>query len=170
MMTKLLLSGFACCSLLTADFSAPAWRYRRPLSVTPPVPVSEFTVDASLCRDSAANLDDLRILIEPELTRRQLKLSWRSSVAGTVDVAATETRQIALNLLLNACEASRPGSEVGFQAWVGPAPDHAGLIELNLEVVDSGPGLPKAVAAALTEIGVTDPSDPPPRTRRPCRP
>src|ERR1700722_17537715 len=61
MMTKLLLSGFACCSLLTADFSAPAWRYRRPLSVTPPVPVSEFTVDASLCRDSAANLDDLRI-------------------------------------------------------------------------------------------------------------
>jgi sensor histidine kinase regulating citrate/malate metabolism len=34
-----------------------------------------------------------------------------------------------------------------------------GLIELNLEVVDSGPGLPKAAAAALTEIGMTDPSD-----------
>ena len=62
---------------------------------------------------------------------------------------------------MNACEAPLPGSEVGFQAWVGAAPDHAGLIELNLEVVDSGPGLPKAVAAALTEIGVTDPSDPP---------
>jgi two-component system, OmpR family, sensor kinase len=112
-------------------------------------------------RLTRGDLDDLRILIEPALTRRKLKLSWRSSVAGTVDVAATETRQIALNLLLNACEASPPGSEVGFQAWVGAAPDHAGLVELNLEVVDSGPGLPKAVAAALTEIGVTDPSDPP---------
>ena len=78
-----------------------------------------------------------------------------------MDVAATETRQIALNLLLNACEASPPGSEVGFQAWVGAAPDHAGLSELNLEVVDAGPGLPKAVAAALTEVGVTDPGDPP---------
>ncbi len=62
---------------------------------------------------------------------------------------------------MNACEASPPGSEVGFQAWVGAAPDHAGLIEFNLEVVDAGPGLPKAVAAALTEIGVTDPRDPP---------
>ena len=112
-------------------------------------------------RLTRGDLDDLRILIEPELTRRQLKLSWRSSVAGTVDVAATETRQIALNLLLNACEASPPGGEVGFQAWVGAAPDHAGLIELNLEVVDAGPGLPTAVAAALTEVGVTDPRDPP---------
>ena len=110
-------------------------------------------------RLTPGDLDDLRILIEPELTRRQLKLSWRSSVAGTVDVAATETRQIALNLLLNACEASPPGGEVGFQAWVGA--DHAGLLELNLEVVDAGPGLPITVAAALTEIGVTDPSDPP---------
>jgi signal transduction histidine kinase len=88
-------------------------------------------------------------------------LSWHSSVAATVDVAATETRQIALNLLLNACEASPPGSEVGFRAWVSPGPDGAGRIELNLEVVDAGPGLPQAVAAALTEIGVTDPRDPP---------
>jgi signal transduction histidine kinase len=110
-------------------------------------------------RLTPGDLDDLRILIEPEVTRRQLKLSWRSSVAGTVDVAATETRQIALNLLLNACEASPPGSEVGFQASVGA--DRAGRIALNLEVVDAGPGLPKTVAAALTEVGVTDPRDPP---------
>jgi signal transduction histidine kinase len=112
-------------------------------------------------RLTPGDLDDLRVLIEPQLARRQLRLSWHSRVAGTVDVAATETRQIALNLLLNACEASPPGSEVGFQAWVGSDPDHAGRVELNLEVVDAGPGLPKAVAAALTEVGVTDPRDPP---------
>ena len=42
---------------------------------------------------------------------------------GRSDVAATETRQIALNLLLNACEASPPGSEVGFRAWDDDGPD-----------------------------------------------
>ncbi len=112
-------------------------------------------------RLTPGDLDDLRILIEPELVRRQLKFSWHSSVAATVDVAATETRQIALNLLLNACEASPPGSEVGFRAWVSTGPGGTGRIELNLEVVDAGPGLPQAVAAALTEVGVTDPRDPP---------
>jgi signal transduction histidine kinase len=112
-------------------------------------------------RLAAGDLDDLRVLIEPELARRQLGLSWRSSVTGTVDVAATQTRQIALNLLLNACEASPPGCEVGFQALVGASPDHAGQTELRLEVVDAGPGLPASVAAALTEVGVTDPGDPP---------
>ena len=62
-MTKLLLSGLACCSLLTADFSGSAWKTRRPLSVlTPGAAVSEFVVDGALYRDSAANLDDLRIL------------------------------------------------------------------------------------------------------------
>ena len=34
-------------------------------------------------------------------------------------------------------------------------------MELNLEVVDAGPGLPPAVAAALTEVGLIDPRDPP---------
>lgn len=61
-MTKLLLSSLICCSVLLADFSAPAWRYRRPLSVNANGPVSEFIVDAALFRDSQANLDDLRIL------------------------------------------------------------------------------------------------------------
>jgi sensor histidine kinase regulating citrate/malate metabolism len=50
---------------------------------------------------------------------------------------------------------------VGFEAWLGLGPDHAGRIELNLEVVDARPGLPQAVAIALTEVGVTDPHDRP---------
>jgi two-component system, OmpR family, sensor kinase len=112
-------------------------------------------------RLAQGDLDDLRLLIAPELARRQLRLSWHSSVPGTVNVAATETRQVALNLLLNACEASPPGGEIGFRAWISDGPDHACRPELNLEVVDAGPGLPTAVAAALTEIGVTDPRDPP---------
>jgi len=110
---------------------------------------------------TSGDLDDLRILIEPELARRQIRLAWGCNVTGTVHVAATETRQIALNLLLNACEASPAGEEIGFRAWIDDGRDHAGRIELSLEIVDAGPGLPQDVAAALTEVGVTDPRDPP---------
>jgi two-component system, OmpR family, sensor kinase len=107
------------------------------------------------------DLDDLRTLVEPELTRRQLRLSWSSSIEGTIHVAATETRQIALNLLLNACAASPSGSEIRFRAWVGDDRDPAGRFELRLEVVDAGPGLPPGVTAALTDFGVMDLRDPP---------
>jgi signal transduction histidine kinase len=102
------------------------------------------------------DLEDLRTLIEPELARRQLGLSWRSGLAGPVDVAATETRQITLNLLLNACKASPPGGKVGFQAWIGDNPGYAGRRELHLEVGDDGPGLPPFVVTALTEAGLTN--------------
>ena len=108
------------------------------------------------------DLDDLRVLIEPELTRRQPRLSWHSSLSGDGRrVSATETRQIAINLLLNACEASSPGGEVSFLAWIAEGPARTGRFELSLEVVDAGPGLPPAVAAALTEVGLADPADPP---------
>ncbi len=104
------------------------------------------------------DLHDLRILIEPELARRQLQLAWGSSIRDTVGVSATQTRQIALNLLLNACEASPPGSDIGFEVWIR---DDAGHSELLMQVDDAGPGLPPSVASALTEVGLTDPLDPP---------
>ena len=107
------------------------------------------------------DLDDLRVLIASELARRQLGLSWSCGIENTVDVSATETRQIALNLLLNACAASPTGSEISFRAWVGNDRDPAGRLELQLEVVDAGPGLPPGVTAALTDFGVMDPRDPP---------
>jgi len=61
-MTKLLVSGLVISLLLAADFIVEAWRYRRPLTLTQPAPVSQFQVDTALYRDSAAGLDDLRIL------------------------------------------------------------------------------------------------------------
>jgi hypothetical protein len=61
-MTKLLFSGLAFSALLSADFGATAWRWRRPVSITAPAPVSEFTIDSELYRESTANLDDLRIM------------------------------------------------------------------------------------------------------------
>lgn len=110
-------------------------------------------------RLTAGDLNDLRVLIEPELARRQLRLTWDCSIKGTVDVAATETRQIALNLLLNACDASPAGSEVGLRVSIDSV--DSSKSKLVLQVTDDGPGLPEVVLAALTEIGITDPQDPP---------
>ena len=110
-------------------------------------------------RLTLADLDDLRTLIEPELARRQLLLTWDCDIDDTVDVAATETRQIALNLLLNACEASPPGGKVGFHVSIEDVPQ--GQLQLVLQVIDDGQGLPPSVSAALTEVSATDPKDPP---------
>ncbi len=107
-----------------------------------------------------SDLEDLRLLIEPELKRRQLRLVWRNDVVTDLDVNATETRQIALNLLLNACEASPEGNEIGFSAWTSGDPGTAAST-LWLEIVDAGPGLPPAVVAALTENDAPEGHDAP---------
>jgi two-component system, OmpR family, sensor kinase len=110
---------------------------------------------------TAGDLEDLRILIAPEVARRRLHLSWHITIDGAVSVNATETRQIALNLLLNACEASPAGGQVGFEVSVVTCADGPSQPELRLEVSDAGSGLPPSVVAALTELGTLDPNDPP---------
>jgi two-component system, OmpR family, sensor kinase len=112
-------------------------------------------------RLTSGDLEDLRVLIEPELARQQLPLEWDCRVSGTLNVAATETRQIALNLLLNACEASPSRSDVGFSAWVARGDNTAKHEELLLEIRDCGPGLPQEILAALTDRTIKDPHYPP---------
>jgi two-component system, OmpR family, sensor kinase len=109
-------------------------------------------------RLTSGDLEDLRVLIEPEAARRHLELAWDCCVPDTIDIPATETRQIALNLLLNACEASPQEGEVGFRAWVTNGDAQK---ELFLQVLDCGPGLPDEISAALMERGMRDPHDPP---------
>jgi signal transduction histidine kinase len=111
-------------------------------------------------RLTLSDLNDLRILIEPEVARRGLHLTWDCRIPETVDVAATETRQIALNLLLNACEASPFGGEVGFRTWAEGLHRAPGSRELVLEVLDCGKGLPEAISAVLTDSIVADSQDP----------
>jgi two-component system, OmpR family, sensor kinase len=105
-----------------------------------------------------ADLDDLRFLVEREITRRHLRLCWESAIDIEVAVAATETRQVALNLLLNACEVSMPEGEVGFRAMI--VQGAGGPLELKLEVTDSGPGLPPQVVTLLTGDGAPDGAEP----------
>jgi signal transduction histidine kinase len=87
------------------------------------------------------DLDDLRILIDSEARRSRIGLRWRCNIDRSIPVDATQVRQIALNLLLNACAVSGNGN-VGFAAELdGPA--------IRLQVEDDGPGLPDTAKVAL---------------------
>ncbi len=101
-----------------------------------------------------ADLDDLRVLVQREVSRRALRLHWRRNIEGEVAVAATETRQVALNLLLNACEVSPPGVKLHlmFRSRLG----RPGSRKLTVVIADAGPGMPQQLLAALTGKDASD--------------
>jgi signal transduction histidine kinase len=70
--------------------------------------------------------------------RRRLELSWQNRLPEKVDVDGSAVRQIALNLLLNACAASPTAGIVAFDA-------RAAGREFRMTVSDAGPGLPSEI-------------------------
>lgn len=93
------------------------------------------------------DLDDLRLLVEPDAARLGQRLDWsveaaREALAG---FEAGPLRQIALNLLLNASAAAGPGGAVGLRVS-----EEAGAP--RLVVADDGPGLPDAARARLLTL------------------
>ncbi|PTD96579.1 two-component sensor histidine kinase [Pseudothauera lacus] len=58
------------------------------------------------------DLEDLNTLLQPHLSRRQVRVLWEGGIAGELALPSTQVRQILLNLLLNAVQAAEAGSEV----------------------------------------------------------
>ncbi|MCZ8373818.1 MAG: HAMP domain-containing sensor histidine kinase [Beijerinckiaceae bacterium] len=98
---------------------------------------------------TSADIDDLRFLIESEAHRRELALVWNNALGEGVRVPAQAFRQLALNLALNACAASPPGTQVVFDV----RSDEAAVL---LSVSDQGPGLPDEARASLQTPGIRD--------------
>ena len=84
------------------------------------------------------DLDDLRLLLQPEIKRKRLTLVWGNRIDRPLAVPAGAVRDAALNLLLNGCAASPAAGTLTFDA-------HSTKTGLVLEVGDEGPGLPEAV-------------------------
>jgi signal transduction histidine kinase len=91
-----------------------------------------------------ADLNDIRFLIAPEANRRDVVLEWVCGGLETASLPASAVRQILLNLVLNAVQATPPGQTVS----VGV---HLDEFALAMTVEDKGPGL--SVDARETLMG-----------------
>ena len=91
---------------------------------------------------SQQDFHDLRLLVEPDGKSRDVAISMNLSIPDEVPVAALEVRQVLLNLLLNAVQASSKGGTVTLAARVSGE-------ELVIEVEDRGSGLDRQMAIAL---------------------
>lgn len=91
-----------------------------------------------------SELDDLRLLIKPSVRRKRLQLDWRNEVRGEFAVSAGAVRQLALNLLLNACEAAPEDGRVEFMV-------DTAANRLRMIVRDNGSGFPAPALAYLCE-------------------
>jgi len=92
------------------------------------------------------DLADVEVLIETEARQRGLTFERAISLKGEVGVSALEARQILLNLLLNACEATPSGGTVSFAT-------HMSTDAIEFTISDNGPGLTPAMLDALSEGG-----------------
>jgi two-component system, OmpR family, sensor kinase len=89
------------------------------------------------------DIEDLRLLIQPEARRRDVVLRWQNELAAEVSVRATAMRQIILNLVLNACQATPQNGWV-----VATFVQTADAVILTID--DEGPGMPAAAGSILT--------------------
>jgi signal transduction histidine kinase len=96
-------------------------------------------------RLTRSDLDDLRFLVQHEVSRRQLRLRWENRLPSDLAVDGGAVRQAVLNLLLNACAASPLRATVSVTARL-----HEG--RLVVEIADRGPGLPADIAALLRDL------------------
>jgi signal transduction histidine kinase len=84
---------------------------------------------------SPRDFADLKILLQHEIARREVSLAWHDEIDTEIHIDGAAVRQIALNLLLNACAASPKGGTVELSAIEQDG-------QLQLTVRDQGPGLP----------------------------
>lgn len=99
--------------------------------------------------DLRAAADSVRFLLDPILRRRETTLNVKSYGDIWVEAFAGEVRQVMLNLVRNACEASpRGGSQVTLTL--------AGLAEfVEIKVTDEGTGIDPALLPTIFQFGQT---------------
>jgi signal transduction histidine kinase len=90
----------------------------------------------------AADLEDLRTLVQAEVRKKNLHLEWQCLLTDRVTLPSTAVRQILINLLLNAIEAAPQGGKVTMRCV--PQDKH-----LQLRVEDNGPGIGPEQRSAL---------------------
>lgn len=90
------------------------------------------------------DMEDVRTLIEPQAREKDLSLRWDSLLNTPLALPSTSVRQVLINLLLNAVQASTPGGEVGVHI------ESSGTM-LTMSVINGGQVLSDRQTAHLFE-------------------
>ena len=106
--------------------------------------LTSYRRDTAPRRLQAGDLEDLVLLVGAEVRRKQIALDLQNELPSEMGIDAMAIRQVVLNLLINACRACPVGGRLEIQASV-----KSGC--LDIEIDDSGPGLPPAVLEYLNE-------------------
>ncbi|SJM30856.1 sensor histidine kinase [Mesorhizobium delmotii] len=95
---------------------------------------------------TAADLDDVRLLLKPELRRKRQRLDWSVAWNGAreLPIRGGPVRQAVLNLLLNASAVTPEDGTVSLTAmsWED---------RLHIEIGDQGAGMPADIAGILID-------------------
>lgn len=90
------------------------------------------------------DVEDVRTLLEPQATEQGQSLSWRNELAAPVRLPATPTRQILMNLLINAIQAAGRGGRVSLRI-------RADAEQVTVEIRNDGRSVPPDQLAHLFE-------------------
>ncbi len=103
--------------------------------------------------DLAAAAESVRFLLDPLIQEREISLEVSASGDVTVEAFAGETRQVLLNLVRNACEATtRPGSLVTVRITGQPS-------AVEIVVADQGCGIASSALPTLFQFGMSTKGD-----------
>jgi len=83
---------------------------------------------------SPHDLDDVHTLIQPQVSKRRIRLDWSAAMPAELPAPASLVRQILINLLLNAVQAAAEGGHVSL--WLGRKAESASC--LSIEVRNDG--------------------------------
>jgi signal transduction histidine kinase len=99
--------------------------------------------------DLVSSAEAVRFLLGPTLRQRGVEMVIQSNGDCTVNAYAVETRQVLLNLVRNAVEATTRKAAKVTVALEG-RPD-----DVRIDVIDQGAGIAEAVELSLFQFGVT---------------
>jgi signal transduction histidine kinase len=103
--------------------------------------------------DLAASVESVRFLLGPVIRQRGVELHVEQEGDCTVNAFAVETRQVLLNLIRNACEATiQRGSQVTV-SLEGRAED------VRIAISDNGTGIDPAIMQRLFQFGASSKGD-----------
>lgn len=104
--------------------------------------LASYRQDAEPRPITAADLEDLQLLVQPEARRGAVRLHWRVALPEPFPADAQRLRQLLLNLLLNAVAATPPGGNV----WLSVTREGEALCA---ELRDEAGGLPREAGRRL---------------------